>query len=97
MTPTRVIDTHRLSILANEYERDMVQFLRDLIAIPVAAPSTCRAFRTEADEVVCVLMPCRRADLAARGAPRRARAWCHLSPNNVPVGTGGVVAKAVSV
>jgi putative selenium metabolism hydrolase len=34
MTPTRVIDTHRLSILANEYERDMVQFLRDLIAIP---------------------------------------------------------------
>jgi len=33
MTPTRVIDTQRLSTLANAYEREMAQFLRDLAAI----------------------------------------------------------------
>lgn len=35
MTPVRVIDTQRLSTLAHEYEGEMVQFLGDLIAIPV--------------------------------------------------------------
>ena len=34
MTPTRVIDTQRLSTLANAYQRDMLRFLRDLVAIP---------------------------------------------------------------
>lgn len=32
MTPVRVIDTHRLSTVANEYEKPMLAFLRDLIA-----------------------------------------------------------------
>jgi len=30
MTPARVIDTHRLSVLAHEYEREIVQFFHDL-------------------------------------------------------------------
>jgi hypothetical protein len=34
MTPARVIDTQRLSTLAHEYEREILQFLRDLTAIP---------------------------------------------------------------
>jgi hypothetical protein len=34
MSPARVIDTHRLSTLAHEYERDMLQFLHDLSAVP---------------------------------------------------------------
>jgi len=34
MTPTRVIDTQRLSTLAHEYEREILQFLRDLTAAP---------------------------------------------------------------
>ena len=34
MTSARVLDTQRLSTLANAYERAIVQFLRDLIAIP---------------------------------------------------------------
>ena len=34
MTPAPVIDTQRLSTLANEYERDIVRFFRDLIAVP---------------------------------------------------------------
>ena len=34
MTPARVIDTQRLSTLAHAYEREIVQFVRDLIAIP---------------------------------------------------------------
>lgn len=34
MTPTRVIDTQRLSTLAHEYEREIVQFQHDLIAPP---------------------------------------------------------------
>jgi hypothetical protein len=33
MTPARVIDTHRLSTLAHEYEREILQFLRDLTAL----------------------------------------------------------------
>jgi len=34
MTPARVIDTQRLSTLAHAYEREIVQFARDLIATP---------------------------------------------------------------
>jgi hypothetical protein len=34
MTPVRVIDTQRLSTLAHAYEREIVQFVRDLMAIP---------------------------------------------------------------
>ena len=34
MTPARVLDIQRLSILAHEYERELFQFLHDLIAIP---------------------------------------------------------------
>ena len=32
MTTARVIDTHRLSILAHEYEREILQFFQDLLA-----------------------------------------------------------------
>jgi hypothetical protein len=34
MTPARVIDTQRLSTLAHEYEREILQFVRDLAAFP---------------------------------------------------------------
>lgn len=34
MTTARVLDTQRLSTLANAYEREIVRFLRDLVAIP---------------------------------------------------------------
>jgi hypothetical protein len=34
MTPARVIDTQRLSTLAHEYEREILQFFHDLTAIP---------------------------------------------------------------
>ena len=34
MTPARVIDTQRLSTLAHEYEREILQFFRDLLAVP---------------------------------------------------------------
>jgi len=34
MTPTRVIDTQRLSTLAHEHERELLQLLHDLNAIP---------------------------------------------------------------
>src|ERR1035441_11049310 len=34
MTAARVLDTQRLSTLAHAFERDMVRFLRDLVAIP---------------------------------------------------------------
>jgi len=34
MTPARVIDTQRLSTLAHEYEREILQFFRDLLAFP---------------------------------------------------------------
>jgi hypothetical protein len=34
MTPARVIDTQRLSTLAHEYEREILQFFRDLMAFP---------------------------------------------------------------
>jgi hypothetical protein len=34
MTPARVLDTQRLSTLAHEYEREILQFRRDLAAVP---------------------------------------------------------------
>lgn len=34
MTPARVIDTQRLSTIAHEYEREILQFFRDLVAVP---------------------------------------------------------------
>ena len=34
MTPARAIDTQRLSTLAHEYEREILQFFRDLLAFP---------------------------------------------------------------
>jgi hypothetical protein len=34
MTPARAIDTQRLSTLAHEYEREILQFFRDLFAYP---------------------------------------------------------------
>jgi len=34
MTPVRVLDTQRLSTVAHEYERDILQFYRDLLAAP---------------------------------------------------------------
>jgi len=34
MTPARVIDTQRLSTLAHEYEREILQFVRDMTAVP---------------------------------------------------------------
>jgi putative selenium metabolism hydrolase len=37
MTPVRVVDTHRLSTVAHGYEREMVQFYNDLIAIPATS------------------------------------------------------------
>jgi len=34
MTPARAIDTQRLSTIAHEYEREILQFFRDLMALP---------------------------------------------------------------
>jgi acetylornithine deacetylase/succinyl-diaminopimelate desuccinylase-like protein len=34
MTPAHAIDTQRLSTLAHEYEREILQFFRDLLAVP---------------------------------------------------------------
>jgi hypothetical protein len=47
MTPVRILDTQRLSVLAHEYERQMVLFYRDLLATGRGA----ERLRTEAEKV----------------------------------------------
>ena len=48
MTTARVIDTHRLSILAHEYEREIVQFFHDLAG---PAERIAERIRQEAERV----------------------------------------------
>ena len=50
----------RAAVLALRQQRPA----RIVVAVPVAAPETCDAFRTEVDEIVCAITP---AELYAVG------------------------------